>query len=167
MPNTTGDKRGLAKVAAFLIEIFFRFRAAFIILLWGDIVNGNIKRLKRALDEIDYIVSHVDDMSKAEIVDLLSASDISKANTGVRHNIAHVLISQAGWRFFLAQRREAEWHYFRQSARRQKERDSLQVILQTVEDDFLEDTLSLLELDRIRKIAKIVSQAITSKTVTK
>lgn len=162
MFSAAGDKRGLRKIGAIFLEIVYRLRAAIIILLWGDIVNGNIKRLRKALAEVDHITAHIEDMSKSEIIDRLMASGV---DDGVRHHLAHILMSQAGWRFFLAQTREAEWHHLRQAARKQVRRESLQVILETVEDDILESTLALLDLGRVRHIAGIVSEAIVERTV--
>lgn len=162
MFSAAGDKRGLGKIVSVLLEIIYRLRAAAIIVLWGDIVNGNIKHLREALNEVDRITRNIDSMSNQEIVDLLSASGV---NTGIRHHLSHILMNQAGWRFFLAQTREAEWHHLKQAARKRARRETLKMILETVEDDVLENTFALLDLKRLKEVAQVISDAIVDRTV--
>lgn len=88
-----------------MIEIFSRLRLVVIVLLFGDLLNGNIDRLYKMKSEIDYMRSHWDDLDKEELYGLIFSS---KADTGLRQHVAHILTSLQTWRILNAERRELE-----------------------------------------------------------
>lgn len=94
----------------FLLEIFHRVRAAILIIIWGDLVNGKIRHLQKAMNELDYIVLHADEMSKEQILGMLTNPSVEMFDTGLKHHLAHVLAYDAGWRLLNAQARETRWH---------------------------------------------------------
>lgn len=86
-------------------EGFNRLRLAIIVIFWGDLLNGNVHRLYKMKSEIDYMRSHWDDLDKDELYGLIFSS---KADTGLRQHVAHILTSLQTWRLLNAERRELE-----------------------------------------------------------
>lgn len=138
-------------------EIFERTRSAILILVAGDFTNGNIRKLHKALNEIDYIIEHAPDLSKDEIVELIASSDVSKASTGLRQNVSHVLMSVAGWRLLVAQARETEWHHLKQKARRLVKKElAIQTVLDTAQLEDIKIAYDGLPEQRKREIREIL-----------
>lgn len=95
-----------SKCIAGLWEVFHRIRLALTILAWGQLSNGALGHLRAARAEIEYIQTHKDDLSKEEILDLISGTT-KKANTGIQHHLGHALSADI-WRQVNAQMVEAE-----------------------------------------------------------
>jgi hypothetical protein len=91
----------------FVPELLRRIRLALIVLLWGDLKDGNLKHLKALGAELEFIVTHQDDLSKDEIMSLITGG-IDKTETGILHHVNHILTSLQNWRIVNAEMREAE-----------------------------------------------------------
>jgi|SRR3972149_2613194 len=87
-------------------ELFRRARLALAVILWGDLINGNLRHLRAMLAELEFISTHRNDMSKDEVI-LLIVGDISKPQTGMLHHLRHVLSSE-NWRIIAAEMCQAE-----------------------------------------------------------
>lgn len=94
------------RILSFFKELFIRFRLAYIIIFYGDLINGNLKRLRAMLAELEFISTHQDDLEKAEIISLV-VGDLSKPQTGMLHHLQNVLTSH-NWRIIAAEMRDAE-----------------------------------------------------------
>jgi len=88
-------------------EFLKRLHLAIIVLLFGDLRNGNLEHLKSLLSEVDYIATHYNDLSKQEIVNLITG-DQNKSSTGMRHHLAHIISTSQNWRIVNAEMVESE-----------------------------------------------------------